>query len=317
MTKPIDESVLEAWLSFRRRGERAALVTLVNIDGSAPRPVGSQIAVSESGEAFGYITGGCAEAALAAEAVDAIKSGENRLRRYGRGSPFLDVRLPCGSGIDVHFATDLPRGAVAGLVTSLAERRRCHLDIAFDEAMIAQHENAPYKPAAKFFRRPYEPATRVEIIGKGPVVLSLARSAKAAGMQVLVASPESETLEGVKDCSDETTTLAGPGRYRADNVDEWTAAAVLFHEHDWEPPILKTLIASRCFYLGALGSRKTHVERLNALRRDGVDEADLGAINGPIGIDIHARSPEEIAISVLAEIIAARRCGGTGARWRR
>ena len=95
------ENVIPDLASWSGKGERCALVTLVSVDGNAPRAEGAQMAVSESGRWAGYISGGCLEQAIALEAVEAIQAGKPRLLRYGKGSPYLDIRLPCGSGLDV------------------------------------------------------------------------------------------------------------------------------------------------------------------------------------------------------------------------
>ena len=98
------DNVLPDLAEWTGRGERCALVTLVGVDGNAPRAEGAQMAVSESGEWAGYISGGCLEAAIALEAQAAIKAGKPRLLRYGKGSPYFDIQLPCGSGLDAGAA---------------------------------------------------------------------------------------------------------------------------------------------------------------------------------------------------------------------
>ncbi|MCB2113498.1 MAG: XdhC family protein [Parvularculaceae bacterium] len=316
--RPIDEEVIAALLRFHARGERSVLVTLIHVDGSAPRPVGSQIAVSESGEAVGYITGGCAEAAFAAEAIDALRAGKARQRRYGAGSPYLDVKLPCGSGVDVHFAVDPRAAIISAIAERLSARKPAFLEIDLRSGELSLHgEAAARADRDGVFVRPYSPRIRLEIVGKGPVVRALARAGAATGYEINVVSPERETISAVADCADTVRRLSKPEEYAPAFVDARTAAAVLFHEHDWDPPVIAALLASPCFYIGALGSRKTHARRLDELRARGVCEEALETVNGPIGVDIHAKTPEEIAISILAEIIEAARSDGAGARWRR
>src|SRR5215469_15071092 len=95
------DDVLPDLAFWTGRGERCALVTLIGVDGNAPRAEGAQMAVSESGQWSGYISGGCLEQAIALEAAEVINAGSPRLLRYGKGSPYFDIRLPCGSGLDV------------------------------------------------------------------------------------------------------------------------------------------------------------------------------------------------------------------------
>jgi len=316
--RPIDDEVLDALVRFQARGERTVLVTLVNVDGSAPRPVGSQIAVSETGAAVGYITGGCAEAAFTAEALDALRANEARLRRYGEGSPYLDVKLPCGSGVDVHFAIDPDAAIIASITERLAARKTTFLEIDLCSGALTLRDDADVSTSQEgVFIREYSPRIRIEIVGKGPVVRALARIGAATGYEVNVVSPEQETIDAVSDCTDSVRRLSRPEDYKPGGADARTAAAVLFHEHDWDPPVIAALLASPCFYIGALGSRKTHAARAEVLRALGINENAINSVNGPIGVDIHAKTPEEIAISILAEIIKAARSGGLEARWRR
>ena len=99
------DNVIPALHKLLAEGRRTALVTLLHIDGSSPRPRGSQLGVAEDGRSVGMITGGCAEKALVAEALRCLEQGENKIVRYGDGSPYLDVVLPCGSGIDLYIET--------------------------------------------------------------------------------------------------------------------------------------------------------------------------------------------------------------------
>ncbi len=117
------ENVIPDLASWSSKGERCALVTLVGVDGNAPRAEGAQMAVCESGRWAGYISGGCLEQAIAIEAVDAIKAGKPKLLRYGKGSPFLDIRLPCGSGLDV-FVQPMRDAALIQDMSERMERRQ-------------------------------------------------------------------------------------------------------------------------------------------------------------------------------------------------
>lgn len=298
--------ILHAWQSA---GRKCALVTLIHIDGSAPRPPGSQMAVAEDGGFAGYITGGCAEAAIADEARAAIREGSNRTVRYGAGSPFVDIRLPCGSGIDVYIDAAPDAKDIARLVESTHARRKA--------AMVIDAERHKTKIIAPFdtvesalsdsFVRIYDPATRILLAGKGPVFSALARLAVAAGFEIAAMSPEKDRINALDGVSTFSRHMTRPDEPFPVAPDAWTAAALLFHEHEWEPPVLEKLLKTDCFYIGALGSRRTHAERCALLKERGVEQAAIERIRGPIGFDIGARTPAEIATATLAEIISARR----------
>lgn len=119
--------VLTHWLNWRREGKRCALLTLVAAHGGSPRPVGSQMAVCEDGRNVGLISGGCIEKALVLDAIACMDRGENHVERYGEGSRFKDLRLPCGSGIDIHFDVGLAIETVAAVVDEVQARREAVL----------------------------------------------------------------------------------------------------------------------------------------------------------------------------------------------
>jgi len=294
---------------WRAGGARAALVTLVGIHGSSPRPLGAQMAVRQDGRSVGFLTGGCAEEAIVQEAVAAIEAGETRCVRYGEGSPYIDVQLPCGSGIDVYFDTCISDEDIQRIDDAYTERAPCVLEIDIDrgDSRVLAEEDAASDRLGPLFRRAYAPNVRLLAIGKGPILLSLTRLAQELGFDCVVFSPEADTLAQARDCGAETRALSVPSAVDLGRLDQWTAAALVFHDHEWEPPTLKTLLGSECFYVGALGSRRTHETRLALLEEMGVDRKAMQRIYGPIGLDIGAKSPSEIAVSVIAEIIAVQR----------
>ncbi len=305
---PFQEYVIPELVRYLQEGRRAALVTLVDVDGSSPRPLGSQMAVSEDGRALGNITGGCAEAAIVAEAVEAIGAGENRRLRFGEGSPFIDVRLACGAGIEIYINVHLDRDVGEQVARMVAARSEVTLaqDTATGRTTAvapAAYDGEAARGARTVFRKRYLPATRVVTIGKGPIVVALARLAGLLDFEVHAMSSEESTLREVAADCVALTKLTVPGAFHAPQFDPYTAVVLLFHEHEWEPPILKEALATESFYIGVLGSRRSHQARIDVLRAMGVGETDLARIRAPVGLDINARTPQEIALSVLAEIV--------------
>lgn len=302
--------VLPTWLGWRLAGLPAALVTLVHVDGSAPRPRGSQMAVNARGEAVGNLTGGCAEAAIIAEAVARLDAGDNRVVRYGKGSPYIDIRLPCGSGIDVFFDVRIDVAEVARIVEANAGRQAAALCCDLAALRAWSVAGTPAAVAGADYLRHCEPVTRILAVGKGPLLPLVAQLGSAAEFEVEVMSSEVETLEMARPHAREARALSTPDAFRCGPLDRWTAFLSLFHEHEWEPPVLAAALASNCFYVGALGSRRTAEARRVALREAGVDEAGIARVRGPVGLPIGAKSPPEIALAILAEIVATRRAAG-------
>lgn len=312
--KPYASEVLPQLCQWRREGPRTALVTLLSALGSTPRPVGSQVAVNERGDWLGQLTGGCADAAIVAEAQAAISSGENRCVRFGEGSPYLDVKLPCGSGIDVHFDVMLADADVHALLD--AQARRVPASLLIDRASFASRvhlDDGSAHDETREFRRPYLPPTRLAILGKGPMVALLAQLARLAELDVVVLSPDPEVVVASRPHASDAICLTTPAAFRYAGFDAWTGVVSLFHDHDWEPPILGRALASECFYIGALGSRRTQAARLALLREAGCSEASLRRVHGPVGLNIGALSPPEIAVSIIAQVVQVLRRGQTPA----
>lgn len=280
--------VLDDLWRWRNEGLKTALLTLVAIDGSSPRPMGSQIAVAEDGRAVGAITGGCAEQALVRDALSAIARGRNHLERYGEGSRFRDIVLPCGSGIAVSFDVTLSDEVLAGLRTARQQRR---------ETVYVWDGR---------FERLYRPQPRLLIVGQGPIVPLLAQMAGLSEFATAVVSPDDTTRERSR------AEVIRPLRGASDSaitglMDAATAVVSVFHDHDYEPEILSSALRSDAFYIGALGSRRTHARRIQTLKTLGFTERQTARLRGPVGLDIGAKTPPEIAVSILADVIRAWR----------
>jgi len=316
------ENVLPDLLHWRRSGLQAALVTLVGVEGSSPRPIGSQMAVNEHGAWVGNITSGCAEAAIAAEAVQVLQAKKAKVQRYGNGSRYLDIKLPCGSGIDVFFDPFIPTELLEELGAHVEARdpvallfgtgQNCGGSHAIEPLAIAgpHDQGRPYKlrlDGAGQVSKPYLPAVRANIAGRGPAVQALAQISRTLGWNVVVTSPDEDTLSGVRRYADEADYIAMPDRYDPRFIDGWTASVLLFHDHEWEPPILQTVLNAGGFYVGALGSRRTHDARCAMLADLGCEGHEIQRIRGPIGLDIGALSPPEIALAIASEILASAR----------
>ena len=297
-------SVLPHLRRWREAGQRTALVTLIGTDGSAPRPLGSQMAITESGEAVGNITGGCAEAAIIAEAQNCLAHNANRSVRYGAGSPYIDIRLPCGSGIDVYFDVNFDAADLTQLLQAHASRLPAALTIdPVRHAIAAVVGTAPRSATPDTFTRAYLPTPRLVVVGKGPTVPILARLATAADFEVIALSSEHATLEVTAAHAVRAEYLATPASYAFNDYDPWTAFVSLFHEHEWEPSILAQVLRSNCFYIGALGSKRTHEVRIANLRALSVPDDLIARIRAPVGLKLGGKNPPEIALAILAEIV--------------
>ncbi len=305
-----DEHVLPHLERWQSEGQRTALVTLVGVEGGAPRQPGAQMAVAEDGRSAGYLSGGCLEAAVVHEGQDAIKTGRNRLVRYGKGSPYFDIKLPCGSGLDLYIDRTLDRELIAAMGTHRAARRpfvlRTDLSSGAStvDAMPARRPLAMSRRNGDVFERVYAPSLRVLLFGNGPGLAGIAAIAATLGIEVQICSSDGATRTalaqlGVGAVSDEAHVPA-----LIEGLDFASAAVLVFHEHDKELDVLGELLKTDCFYIGALGNHAVHRERLAALARRGVAEEALRRIRAPVGAIPAAKSKATLAIGVLAEMMA-------------
>ena len=301
------ENVFPSLARFVEDGKRVALVTLVHVDGTSPRPVGSQIAVSETGESVGMITGGCAEKAIVAEALQCLEQSENRLIRYGEGSPYLDVVLPCGSGIDLYFETRNAKEVTEAIAKLHATRQSAFMRVDLDVLTSSASERPVQISASNAFEYEYEPDYRLFAFGEGANLIALCAIASQARYDVTAFSPDADALAFLEGLKITGRTIHREADFSALDYDRYTALVTLFHEHEWEIPILHAALNSSADYIGALGSRKTHELRLQALSALPKTRRDFRHIHGPVGLDIGAANPNEIAVSILAEIVKLRR----------
>lgn len=266
-----------------------AVATLTGIRGSAARRLGSHVVIAADGGYAGFVSGGCVEAAVAAEALLAMADGRDRTAVFGEGSPFFDIVLPCGGGITIaiHVLRDV--GAIEHTLHNLAARRPAAL--CYDPQQQALRcAPVPERPGWDNggFLSVYHPVTRMVISGRSIEAQKLAQLAACAGYDTLALGPSL--------VADDIGELA----------DAYTAFAVLYHDLDAELPVLHRALQSPAFYIGALGSMRTHRARAERLRGMGIPETDIARIKAPIGMFGPTRDASSLAISVLADVAAAR-----------
>lgn len=269
-------------------GMAAALIVLTEIRGGTARPLGAQMAVREDGLYCGFVSGGCVEAAAAWEGLEAIKSAADRTVIYGEGSPWFDIVLPCGGGITLSIHPLRSARPLLAVLSALERRhtpalryspRTQRLDVdAPDEETGWQEEDFVIR---------YRPATRVIIFGRSVEAEMTAKLAETAGYDVHI------------DDGSRLRTLSGL-------IDAHTAVIFLWHDLDRELPLLSAALTAAPFYIGALGSRRTHEKRIRALTERGFHPDEIARIKAPIGIFPQARDASSLALSVLADVAAAR-----------
>jgi xanthine dehydrogenase accessory factor len=286
------------------RGERSALVTLTDVIGRASRAPGTQMAVSETGAFAGSFSGGCVEAAVVGEAKRVIASGIAETLRLGDGSPFIDIKLPCGGGIDLLIAPAPPVAIIDEASRLLSDRTAITLSIGRDGSTSVELQQGSGRSEWRngVFRVVHHPDLRLVIIGHGEETRALAALAIAYGVGVSVLTPD-KTLANTLDASGmEANYLKTLNHSVWLKTDRYTAVVFLFHDHDWEQALLEQALQQDGFFIGAMGSRATQALRIEALHDRGVAQANIDRLVGPIGLVPATRDPETLALSALAQI---------------
>ena len=270
-------------------GQRVVLVVLTEVAGASARPIGTPMAVCEDGSYAGYLSNGCVDVDIALHAQAALADGEARTVRYGAGSPYLDIRLPCGGGITAAIIPDPDVQTLRSCVDDLTNRTRTVLSLG---------RNAPAQN--------YNPPLHVIAAGRGENLLFFIRTVNAAGLSVQALCPDDDEIDALGDAGASIVSF----NYRNNallDMDNQTAFITLFHDHDYELPLLQEALASQAFYIGAMGSRKTQATRLETLAKAGINQAALSRLRGPIGLVPSMRDAGRLAVSILAEIFEAER----------
>jgi xanthine dehydrogenase accessory factor len=304
------EDMRPAMRAAAQTGAPMALVTLYAVEGSGPRPPGAQMLLTPSAAA-GFLSGGCVEGDIAVHAADTIADGEPRHLVYGEGGPWPDIRLLCGARIDIlveRVAADDP--TLAALLEATDARRPV---VWATDGRARRVEPAPNRRppdctvrAEPFeLRRLYEPVPRLVVIGADPIALATAALGAQAGFETTLVRPKGP--ETPPPLSDVAYSRAEPDEALAEiGLDPWTAVAVETHDWDTDQEALLAALASSASYVGVLGARRRLPERLARLRAAGLDEDALGRLHAPIGLDLGGKAPWEVAIAVVAQIIAER-----------
>ena len=312
------ESVLTQGGRWRELGRKVAVATVVATRRSAPRPIGSKLVVSESGELAGSVSGGCVESDVVLAAQEVLAGGEPRLLTYGITDEMaFGVGLPCGGEIDVFVEelTDAERPDVTLTVVAGADvGERLHDAELEQQARCRGRSHLIELADRTVFADVAAPPTRLFVYGAVDTAEALCRAAKLLGWQTVVADARASfaTPERIPS-ADELLLLWPEEAVAAVEPDLGTAVIVLTHDDKFDLPLIRAALASDAFYVGWIGSRRNQERRRGLLREEGVTDEELERISGPAGLDIGADTPAETAVSMLAEILALR-AGRDGGR---
>ncbi|MEM9637296.1 MAG: XdhC family protein [Pseudomonadota bacterium] len=311
----------ETALAWHRAGKGAALATVVETWGSAPRRVGAQLAVNADGEIEGSVSGGCVEGAVIVEAMDAMEDGTHRVLEFGvSDDDAFAVGLACGGTIRIlvepvgpAMPTDMlerlvgargARQALAYEVNTRTGARDLHADGYADRMRM---DRSGFEEDGETFVAVHNPPLRLIVVGAVHIAQALVPMARLAGYDPAVIDPR-ETFASETRFPGETILHDWPDDAVAQlGLDPRTAVVLLTHDPKLDDPALEAALSADCFYIGALGSTRTHAKRVERMTAAGFDADRIARIHGPIGLDIGAAGPSEIAVAILAEMTAVLR----------
>lgn len=313
------ERMPERALEWHRAGKGAVLATVVETWGSAPRRVGAQLAISGEGEMAGSVSGGCVEGAVVLEAMDLSGGREARMLEFGvSDDEAFAVGLACGGRIRIWVEPVAAIGAevLAELVAARARREAVAycVDTATGQRRLArpgEHEERFRADRSGMegdvFVHVHNPPLRMIVVGAVHIAQALLPLARLAGYDPVLVDPRpafgaASRFPGeriVGDWPDEALDLVG--------LDARTCVVTLTHDPKLDDPAIFRALRSEIFYLGCLGSTRTHAGRVARLQAAGFTDGEIGRIHAPVGLDIGAQGPGEIAVSIMAEVTARLR----------
>lgn len=318
---------VDRWLA---EGCAVALATVVDTWGSAPRGIGAKMAVTADMAMIGSVSGGCVENAVIQEAVESLTDGRPRLLNFGVSDDTAwNVGMACGGKITVfvepldqhwwRLLTDHIRQNAPVVTVTILEGDSAGQKILFGDALLystaenpehlrqAAHEQAQSKRVADMLVDIHNPRPRLIIVGGVHVAIPLQLFATQLGFEVILIDPRRafaspERFPGIKRVYHSYPNQALPQV----GLTRDTYIAVLTHDPKIDDLALQTALPSEAAYVGVLSSKRTHERRLERLTKAGLEPHLLDRIHTPIGMDIGAKTPEEIALSIMAEIVAVR-----------
>lgn len=335
---------LERWMAT---SEKVALATVVRTWGSAPRRVGSKMALTPDGKITGSVSGGCVEGAVFETGVEVLETGQPRFLHFGVADETAwEVGLACGGQIDI-FVQPLARDvftrlgralqtgkptAAAIVVQGPAPLLGCELLITdgeapsggispgLDGAILEKARQTMAEGRSQVLSFQTEAGEKLEVfiealnpqpvlivVGGVHTAIVLTDLARRLGFQTILIDPRRAFANPERFPQIDRLIQAWPqDAFPQLTITPGTAIAMLTHDPKIDDPALKIALGSPAFYIGALGSPTTQAKRRTRLLEDGISEAQLARLHGPIGLKLGAETPEEIALCILAEIVAVQ-----------
>ncbi|MEO1260877.1 MAG: XdhC family protein [Bacteroidota bacterium] len=337
------KELLDTINGWTNKNKPFARATVIQTWGSSPRPVGSTMLINEDMEMAGSVSGGCVEGAVIKAALPLIKNGSGQRLAYGvADEEAWEVGLSCGGKMQVfaeqflafdaraeeqaaweQLSSCLEKNDPCVLLTRLVDGQGAHTVILPDGRQIGQVVGEELKEEAlraynerksqvvgegQYFAQVFPRKSQMLIIGAAHITVDLVKLASMYGFETVVIDPRGVFAKKTEfPVPPDQLFEKYPAEVLPDfTLDAYTYAVILSHDPKIDDNALHILLKSNVAYIGALGSRKTHAKRTARLQAAGFSEEEIDIINAPVGVDIKAKSPAEIALSVMGEIIRVK-----------
>jgi xanthine dehydrogenase accessory factor len=311
--------VMRELAEWRGAGEPVAIATVTETWGSSPRPIGSRMLVSASGQMAGSVSNGCIEGAVYEEAQKVLRDGTPRHLEYGVADDVaFEVGLACGGHLEVLVqpATAVHDEALRRIRAEEPFVMRTRLSDGKVELVDAAPDFEVPSREGGWFEEPFGRPAEMIVIGAIHIAIPLHRLAHLMGYRVTVVDARAAFANRDRFPEADTLLVEWPDEALAHlQVDRSTAIVVLTHDPKFDLPALRSALRTDAGYVGAIGSRKTNANRFDALRQEGFGDEDIARVHGPIGLDLGGRGAEETALGIMAEVVATR-YGGSGGSMR-
>lgn len=336
--------VLADLMRWQEEGKVIALATVVQTWGSSPRGIGSKMALTLDGKVIGSVSGGCVENAVIEAGIQSLKTNQPQLLHFGVADETAwEVGLACGGSIDV-FVKPLNTNFFKELLSSIVEDKplviatviRGPAGLLGREFLFNEHSHSTYwfgndldeqildlalkllsqgiserielNSEIEIFFETILPQPTLIVVGGVHIAVALTSLAKTVGYRTVIIDPRKAWGNKERFPKVDQLIHAWPeDAFEEIEVTRSTAIVTLTHEPRLDDPALKVALKSSAFYVGALGSKSTHAKRCERLLNDGIGESQLSRIHAPVGLNIGAQSPEEIALAIMAEVVEAHR----------
>ncbi|NOX40785.1 MAG: XdhC family protein [Alphaproteobacteria bacterium] len=317
------DNIPEIAMRWHRVGKQVALATVIETWGSSPRPVGAQLVIGSDGEFQGSVSGGCVEGAVVLEAQEALLDGHVRLLTYGiTDEDAFSVGLACGGtirimvepigigqGMDISLLSELVTARATRLPVVLSvniETWQRHLNSAFDGALSigvrARLDSDKSGFEGEWFVAVHNPPLKMIIIGAVHIAQPLMMMARLCGYAPQLVDPRGAFASKLRFPREQIVEEWPDEALPNLELDARTAVITLTHDPKIDDAALLVALRSPVFYVGSLGSRKTHAKRVARLAEAGLSATQIARIHAPIGLDTGSKTPAEIAISIMAEV---------------